>query len=45
MHSIAWHGTYRASVNIDFKEDDMGVLVAQHVENRSYSDTWLAPEV
>lgn len=41
----AQHCTYRASVNINFKEDDMGVLVAQHVENRRYSDTWLAPTV
>lgn len=31
-------------MNIYFKEDDLWVLVTQHVESWSYSDTWLAPE-
>lgn len=31
-------------MNVHFQEDDLGVLVAQHVESWSYSDARLAPE-
>lgn len=36
--------TYLTHVDIDFKEDDLWVLVAQHVESRGYSDTGPTPE-
>lgn len=31
-------------MDIYFEEDDLWVLVTQHVESWSYSDTWPAPE-
>ncbi len=36
--------TYLTDMNIYFKEDDLWVLVTQHVESWSYSDTGPTPE-
>lgn len=36
--------THLTYMDIYFKEDDLWILVTQHVESRSYSDTGSTPE-
>lgn len=44
MKDDTTYQTYLTNMNIYFKEDNLWVLVTQHVESWSYSDTGPAPE-